>query len=492
MMKKGLLMTMMLTLVLAAVLGLGIVTSYADAVNPTLVLDGQVLETPDPPVIRSGRTLLPAKILFESMGGSVGWDGQLRQTTITLGDTTVQLTIDSTTALVNGEEKTLDVPATIINSRTYVPVNFAATQLGCQVLWDGVNHIVTVNSPKKAIAITNIQVMEARSTVRVELSSDGVVENYRVVAFENPDRIVIDVRGAKLQFNGGTAGGLGISNDIFSNVRFSQFDADTVRAVVDLSVQQAPQVSLSQDKMAIYIDFTTDEVNEAEDPAEDDPVNAVEPADDAELAALGLPRLDWRMQGKLIVIDPGHGGIDSGSLGYIDGELALMEKDINLQIGLRLNELLQMAGASTAMTRTEDVSVGLYDRPEIANGLSAALFVSCHNNSNDNASPNGTEVHYSVKASEADQGFTSKAIAESVMDELEASMGLLRRGAKNSPAYAVLRCTEMPAIIIEGAFLSNPSDLQYMLSDTYVEDYALGVARGIIKALNAAVDSQQE
>ena len=133
-MKKGLLMTMILTLVLTMVMGLGVVTSYADAVNPTLVLDGQVLETPDPPVIRSGRTLLPAKVLFESMGGTVGWDGQLRQTTITLGDTTVQLTIDSTTALVNGEEKTLDVPATIINSRTYVPVNFAATQLGCQVL----------------------------------------------------------------------------------------------------------------------------------------------------------------------------------------------------------------------------------------------------------------------------------------------------------------------------------------------------------------------
>jgi len=70
-------------------------------------------------------------------------------------------------------------------------------------------------------------------------------------------------------------------------------------------------------------------------------------------------------------------------------------------------------------------------------------------------------------------------------------MGLLRRGVKKSPSYVVLRCTEMPAIIIEGAFISNPSDLEYMMSDTFVNDYALGAARGIIKALNAAADTQQ-
>jgi len=491
-MKKGLLLTMMIAVVLTMVMGTGGVTAYADASSPTMVLDGQVLETPDPPVIRSGRTLLPAKILFESMGGTVGWDGELRQTTITLGDTTVQLTIDSTKALVNGEEKILDVPATIINRRTYVPVNFAATQLGCEVLWDGVNHVVTVNSPKEATKITDIEVLEAGNTVRVQLSGDSVIEDYKVTAFENPDRIVIDVRGAKMSFHGGTAGSLGVSNDIFSNVRFSQFNSDTVRAVVDLTVQQAPQVSLSQDKRSVYIDFETEGENSdpVTDPDENNAGETVSPADDSELAALDLPRLDWRMQGKLIVIDPGHGGTDSGSLGYSGGSIILMEKDINLKVALRLNELLQMAGATTYMTRTEDSSVGLYERPDIANGLSAALFVSCHNNSNDSASPHGTEVHYAVKESEADQGFTSKAIAESVMDELESSMGLMRRGAKNSPAYAVLRCTEMPAIIIEGAFISNPSDLEYMMSDSFVDDYALGAARGIIKALNEAAAAQ--
>lgn len=482
-MRKRLLMMGMV--ILAIVMALGAVSAYADESSPTLVLDGQKLETPDPPVIRSGRTLLPAKVLFESMGGTVEWNGDLRQTTITLGDTSVQLTIDSTTALVNGQEKTLDVPATIINSRTYIPVNFAATQLGCQVLWNAVDRVVTVNSPKKAVNITRIETTETGNTLRVLLESDGVIENYKVVSLENPDRVVVDVTGAKMEFNGGVAGGLGISNEIFSNVRFSQFDQNTVRAVVDLLVQQAPQVYLSQDKKSIYMDFVItgrgSQVADSEDGS-----GIIPPAGDDELTALGLPRLDWRMQGKLIVIDPGHGGTDSGSLGYENGSIVLMEKEINLKVALRLNELLQMAGATTHMTRTADSSVGLYERPEIANGLSAALFVSCHNNSNESTAPTGTEVHYAVKQSESSHGFTSKAIAESVMDELEASMGLKRRGAKNSPAYAVLRCTEMPAIIIEGAFISNPSDLKYMMSDSYAEDYAIGAARGIIKALNAA------
>ncbi|MBQ8590804.1 MAG: N-acetylmuramoyl-L-alanine amidase [Firmicutes bacterium] len=517
-MRQGVLRHLMMILLMSFIIAGGMVTVYAEEQGPTLMLDGSVLETPDPPVIRNGRTLLPAKILFETMGGTVTWDNDLRQTTIELNDTVVQLRIDNPTALVDGVEMTMDVPPTIINSRTYVPVNFAATNLGCEVLWDAVNRIVTVNSPVKDVNISVIEVLEAGNTIRVQLPANDVIRNFRVVAFENPDRIVIDVRDAKLLFNGGAGGGLGISNDIFSNVRYSQFDADIVRAVVDLSVQQAPHVSLSQDKMTLYVDFTTDgeepygfEENLTDpDEDEDEDIDSEvpedeeeeEPADDDEeeivddLESLELPELDWRMQGKLIVIDPGHGGVDSGSLAY-DGEgkrdenIILMEKEKNLEVALRLNELLKLAGATTYMTRTDDTGLGIYERPEIANDLSAALFVSVHNNSNDSETPHGTEVHYAVKESEADHGFTSKAIATAVMDELEASMGLQRRGAKNSPSYVVLRCTEMPAIIIEGAFISNPSDLEYMMSDSFVNDYALGAARGIVKALNAAAEAQE-
>ncbi len=507
-----------LLLLIVALAG-GITTVYADEDGPTLMLDGAVLETPDPPVIRNGRTLLPAKILFETMGGTVSWNNDLRETTIELNGTVVQLRIDQPVALVDGVEMTMDVPPTIINSRTYVPVNFAATNLGCEVLWDAVNRIVTVNSPVKDVDIQNIEIQEAGNTIRVKISGDEVIRNYRAVAFENPDRIVIDIRDAILRYNEGKTGALDISNDIFSNVRFSQFDQGIVRAVVDLSIQQAPVVSLSQDKLSLYVDFSTDgedlfgfeeeldqpgeeteeedpDINDesAEDPADED-VEDDQPEDDLE--TLNLPALDWKMQGKLIVIDPGHGGVDSGSLAY-DGNgkkeenIILMEKEKNLEVALRLNELLQLAGANTYMTRTDDTGIGIYERPEIANDLSAALFVSVHNNSNESEGPNGTEVHYTVKESEADHGFTSKAIAESVMDELEASMGLLRRGVKKSPNYVVLRTTEMPAIIIEGAFISNPSDLEYMMSDNFVEDYALGAARGIIQALNAAAETQAE
>ena len=132
-MRKGLLWTILLAMMLTLVMASGLVTVYADSEGPTLMLDGQVLETPDPPVIRNGRTLLPAKILFETMGGTVSWNNDLRETTIELNDTVVQLRIDNPVALVDGVEMTMDVPPTIINSRTYVPVNFAATNLGCEV-----------------------------------------------------------------------------------------------------------------------------------------------------------------------------------------------------------------------------------------------------------------------------------------------------------------------------------------------------------------------
>jgi N-acetylmuramoyl-L-alanine amidase len=263
-------------------------------------------------------------------------------------------------------------------------------------------------------------------------------------------------------------------NDIFSAVRFSQFDKDTVRIVVDLDEKVAGKVSFSNDKDRIYIDFDKEQAKEHEELGD--------------ITKDGLDVVDWRAASKLVVIDPGHGGNDPGSQAIRNGVEVLNEKDINLDIALRLNRMLKAAGVNTYMLRTEDTSISLYERPAMANAVNGDLYVSVHNNSSPvNPNARGTEVYYYSKECEPDFGLYSKRLAELAYRELCERLGTEGRGVKSEPAYAVLNKTNMPAIIIEGAFLSNNDDLKLMLTDEYRENYALAAAKAIIQVLNESV-----
>lgn len=96
------------------------------------------------PIIRNDRTMLPARFVAENLGADVKWDNDERKVTITKGDTTIIITIDSQTALVNGETIVLDSPAFIENDRTYIPLRFIAEKLGASVEWNNTEHKVII------------------------------------------------------------------------------------------------------------------------------------------------------------------------------------------------------------------------------------------------------------------------------------------------------------------------------------------------------------
>jgi N-acetylmuramoyl-L-alanine amidase len=149
---------------------------------------------------------------------------------------------------------------------------------------------------------------------------------------------------------------------------------------------------------------------------------------------------------------------------------------------------LTEAGANARLLRDSDIYLGLYARPEAANMMNADLLVGIHNNSGETATSRGTEVLYYTKEGEGSYGLASKDVATMVQKELVAEIGLPDRGIHSRPQLAVLNKSLMPAIIIEGGFLSNREDLSVMLTADFLEDYAIGVARGIINVLNASVE----
>lgn len=461
------------------------ISAYAKEDPISMKLNGTIVKTEVAPIIESGRTLIPARAFFEAMGGKVAWDEKNETVSVQLEMDEVKLVIGSKEGLVNGTKKSMDVPARIIQNRTMIPVRFVSESLGCDVDWENNSRTVIVDTPSKPdkpkaevpnitpkTSIKSISVSEKKSYYRIMVESDSVIGKYNQESYVNPKRFCVDVKDAKIIDGGGR---VDTANEVFSAIRYSQFNDTTVRVVIDLDVNISGKVSKSSDGTCLYIDFAKLAVPS-------------EPVGGGSLSS--LPMLDNRMVDKLIFIDPGHGGSDPGALGKVDGQTVVNEKDVNLSVSLKLWEYLKSAGANVDMTRYADVRVELKDRPAMANNLGAYIFVSIHNNSNVSPVPNGTEVLYSEKASEEGCIIKSKELADEIQKEMVSELGTYNRGARQSPELAVLRLSKMPAVIVEGAFISNEKDRAYMMTDEYIERYAKAVAIGIINIMNKYADEE--
>ncbi len=114
---------------------------------PTVILDGeQLIFTDAQPIIEDGRTLVPLRSIFESMGATVTWNQDSQTATAVKGNTTVILPIGSTDPTINGQVKKLDVPAKIINGRTLAPLRFVGEAFGGTVGWDQASQTITIFS----------------------------------------------------------------------------------------------------------------------------------------------------------------------------------------------------------------------------------------------------------------------------------------------------------------------------------------------------------
>ena len=117
----------------------------------SVIVNGMSVVFDQPPIIENGRTLVPLRAIFESLGAEVEWDQPTQTVTAVRGDTTIALTIGSRILTKNGEEVMLDVPAQIVNSRTLVPVRAIAESFGAEVGWDQNTRTVTITERIRAV-----------------------------------------------------------------------------------------------------------------------------------------------------------------------------------------------------------------------------------------------------------------------------------------------------------------------------------------------------
>lgn len=131
-------------IVLLTVLMLLTAATVAQAA-PSVILNGQSMTFDVPPTIENGRTLVPLRTIFEALGAGVQWDGSTQMVTATKANTEIKLVIGGQ-AFKNGKPVNLEVPAKVVDGRTLVPLRFVSEAMGCTVGWDGTNQVITISS----------------------------------------------------------------------------------------------------------------------------------------------------------------------------------------------------------------------------------------------------------------------------------------------------------------------------------------------------------
>lgn len=173
---------------------------------------------------------------------------------------------------------------------------------------------------------------------------------------------------------------------------------------------------------------------------------------------------------KKVFLDAGHGGKDPGALGN-----GLQEKDIVLQVTMKIGDILRSHGLEVIYSRTTDTFLELHERANMANNAKADVFVSVHCNSAINTSARGVETYSYPGSSEGEK--LAKAIQDSIIN---AKIFSHNRGTKTAN-FAVLRQSKMPAALVELGFISNKLDAE--IQKTKQDKMALAVAKGILNYL---------
>ncbi len=179
-----------------------------------------------------------------------------------------------------------------------------------------------------------------------------------------------------------------------------------------------------------------------------------------------------------IFIDPGHGGPDPGATGN-----GVTEEYVNLNVSLYLAELLRNAGYDVMIYRTtsdenvlENKNADLRNRAQMANNWGADYFISIHTNSSTNPNAQGVEAYvYRL-------GGASERLAQSIIDSVSETLGSVNRGVMQAN-FAVLRRTNMPAVLVELGYLTNATEALNLNSPAWQRAVAGAIFDGIVEAV---------
>src|SRR6266567_570345 len=200
----------------------------------------------------------------------------------------------------------------------------------------------------------------------------------------------------------------------------------------------------------------------------------------------------------VVILDPGHGGQDSGAMCG-----RLLEKDLTLDVARRIDRLLDSEGIATLMTRLGDTYVSLADRAAFANRIRNCIFVSIHFNEDNKPVASGVETYYASHQIAIGSSLPSwlpflwqplsespnpesQRLAGFIQEALVARTRAIDRGTQPGQFFVIANVTS-PAALIEGGFLTNKEDISKLASEDYRDQIAAAVADGILHYRDATM-----
>ncbi|MDO4696432.1 MAG: N-acetylmuramoyl-L-alanine amidase [Neisseria sp.] len=377
---------------------------------------------------------------------------------------------------------------------------------------------------KTASQFIAVRIWPASSYTRLTLEA-GRALNYKYFTLDNPRRLVIDLRNTRLDNVLHSISGKVQRNDPYiGNIRVGQNTADTVRIVIDLKTPVNPQLfalnPIANFRHRLVVDLYPSSIQDADDPLmallNDYSQGRISkqgtPTPQIAEASSEKPSARGKRRQTLVMLDPGHGGEDPGAI----GPSGLREKDVVLSIARETKKRLEQMGYKVRMTRNEDVFIPLGIRVAKARKLKADVFVSIHADSFTSPNARGTGVYtLSTKgASSAAAKFLaqtqndadliggvqtvgnrhvdtalldmaqtvtnkdSQILGQKVLNEL-GKLNKLHKGRVDQANFAVLRAPDIPSILVETAFLSNPVEEQLLASMDFRRRCAQAIADGV-------------
>ena len=371
------------------------------------------------------------------------------------------------------------------------------------------------SGPLPMVMSARIGEHQDRTRLVIELS-DPV--NLRTFALANPDRVVIDMPEVTWRLGAPPRpSGFGA----VKSYRYGQFRAGNSRMVIDLNQPVTVSDALVLPPSAGFGYRVVIDLFPTTRPKFDSlagwPADLKKRESDAEkLAALIAAQEAPPARGsgkKIIVLDPGHGGLDSGTIG-VNG---LMEKDLALAEGLKLRRLLQARGYTVFMTRDNDTFIPLRQRVAIARADKADLFIALHADSNPDADTTGTSIYtlndgrsdreasalarrenqsdviagvdlsgdnnpvapILINLAQRDTRNKSSEFATNALKSISQVTELLAHSPHRSASLAVLVAPDVPAVLIELGYLSNHGDAAQMNTDAWRSKVANAIADAV-------------
>jgi len=363
------------------------------------------------------------------------------------------------------------------------------------------NKVVTI--------ITGLRYWSNPSYTRIVIDADkDTTYNHRLLrkdpSIQKPKRLYVDLQNSRL--GDGIKKTIPINDDLLSDARAGQFTADMVRVVVDIKSFKTYKIFSLKNPFRIVIDVWGTEAKKK--------TSELKTAEkDKKFTSSALAK-QLALGVNCIVIDPGHGGRDFGASGYLKG---VFEKDVVLKIAKMLaKKIREEVQCEVFLTRSRDRYLTLEERTAIANTKNADLFISIHTNAAKNRKAFGIETYFlnlatdneSILVAARENATSTKNISDlqtilsdlmqnAKINESSRLAGYVQtalcnclkknkysrinnKGVKQAPFYVLLGA-QMPAILIETSFISNPKECKRLINSKYQERLCEAIVNGIKK-----------